>query len=61
MAKGYEPVLTKNRWLLLNRTENLSEKQQSRLAGLLQCSLRSVRSCLLKEEFPFFLSHSSPC
>lgn len=28
-ARGYEPVLTKTRWLLLKRPENLSEKQES--------------------------------
>lgn len=59
-AKGYEPVLTKTRWLLLKRPENLSEKQQPRLAELLEYNLRSVRSYLLKEEFQFFWSCLSP-
>ena len=34
-AKGYEPVLTNTRWLLLKRPENLSQKQEPRLAELL--------------------------
>ena len=53
-AQGYEPVLTKTRWLLLKRPENLTEHQEARLAELLQYNLKSVRSYLLKEEFQFF-------
>lgn len=59
-AKGYEPVLTKSRWLLLKRPENLTDKQDIRLAELLQYNLRSVRAYLLKEEFQFFWSYASP-
>jgi transposase len=59
-AKGYEPVLTKSRWLLLKRPENLTDKQDVRLAELLQYNLRSVRAYLLKEEFQFFWSYASP-
>jgi transposase len=59
-AKGYEPVLTKTRWLLLKRPENLSDKQDIRLAELLQYNLKSVRAYLLKEEFQFFWSYVSP-
>ena len=40
VAKGYEPVLKRTRWLLLKRPENLSEKQEPRLAELLQYNLR---------------------
>lgn len=58
--KGYEPVLTKTRWLLLKRPENLSEKQEGRLSELLQYNLKSVRSYLLKEEFQFFWEYLSP-
>jgi len=58
--KGYEPVLTKSRWLLLKRPENLTEKQETKLADLLQYNLRSIRSYLLKEEFQLFWSYSSP-
>jgi transposase len=59
-AKGYEPVLTKSRWLLLKRPEHLTDKQDIRLAELLQYNLRSVRAYLLKEEFQFFWSYASP-
>ena len=59
-AKGLEPVLTKTRWLLLKRPENLSAKQETRLADLLQYNLKSVRSYLLKEEFQFFWQYTSP-
>jgi transposase len=59
-AKGYEPVLSKTRWLLLKRSENLSEKQEVKLSELLQYNLRSVRAYLLKEEFQFFWDYVSP-
>ncbi|MCP4267335.1 MAG: ISL3 family transposase [Candidatus Brocadiaceae bacterium] len=59
-AKGYEPVLTKTRWLLLKRPENLSKKQESKLADLLRYNLKSVRSYLLKEDFQFFWTYKSP-
>ena len=58
--KGYEAVLTKTRWLLLKRPENLMDKQETRLADLLRYNLRSIRSYLLKEEFQFFWSYTSP-
>ena len=58
-AKGYEPVLTNARWLLLKRPENLSAKQEPRLAELLQYNLRSVRAYLLKEDFQFFWNYKS--
>jgi transposase len=60
IRKGYEPVLTKSRWLLLKRPENLSDRQDSKLAELLQYNLRSVRAYLLKEEFQFFWHYRSP-
>lgn len=59
-AWGYEPVLTKTRWLLLKRQENLTEQQETRLADLLRYNLRTVRSYLLKEDFQFFWSYTSP-
>ena len=59
-AKGYEPALKHSRWLLLKRPENLTEKQEIKLAQLLQYNLRSVRSYLLKEDFQFFWMYSSP-
>jgi transposase len=59
-AKGYEPVLKNTRWLLLKRPENLTERQEPRLAELVQYNLRSVRAYLLKEDFQFFWSYQSP-
>ena len=58
-AKGYDPVLTKTRWLLLKRPENLTDKQETKLSDLLQYNLRSVRSYLLKEEFQLFWAYTS--
>ena len=52
--KGYESVLTKIRWLLLKRPENLTEKQDTKLSELLKYNLRSIRGYLLKEEFQLF-------
>ena len=59
-ADGYEPVLSKTRWLLLKRPEHLTEKQDVSLAALLQYNLRSVRAYLLKEEFQLFWTYVSP-
>jgi transposase len=59
-AEGYDPVLKKTRWLLLKRPENLTEKQEPRLAELLQYNLRSVRAYLLREDFQFFWDYRSP-
>ena len=49
--EGHEPMLTKARWLLLKRRENLTERQEVRLKGLVRYNLRSVRGYLLKEDF----------
>jgi len=59
-AHGYAPVLKHTRWLLLKRPENLTEKQEPRLAELLRYNLRSVRSYLLREDFQFFWTYVSP-
>ncbi|MEA3277968.1 MAG: ISL3 family transposase [Pseudomonadota bacterium] len=58
-ANGYEPVLKDSRWLLLKRPENLSEKQEIRLAELVQYNLKTVRAYLLKEQFQFFWDYRS--
>ncbi|NIO10773.1 MAG: ISL3 family transposase [Deltaproteobacteria bacterium] len=60
IAKGYQPVLKRSRWLLLKRPENLTENQELRLAELLQYNLKAVRSYLLKEDFQFFWDYVSP-
>jgi len=43
--KGYEPILTKTRWLLLKRPENLTDKQDIKLAELLITHCQ--RGCLI--------------
>ena len=58
-SKGYAPVLKKSRWLLLKRPENLTDKQDTSLAALLQYNLKTVRSYLLKEDFQFFWEYRS--
>jgi len=57
---GYEPVLTKTRWLLLKRPENLTAKQAPKLAELLRYNLKTVRSYLLKEELQKLWTYRSP-
>lgn len=59
-AKGYEPVLTRTRWLLLKRPEHLTDKQTPKLADLLKYNLRTVRAYLLKEGFQTFWTYVSP-
>lgn len=59
-SKGYEPVLKKTRFLLLKRPENLTDKQDVKLAELLRYNLRTVRAYLLKEEFQLFWTYVSP-
>ncbi len=58
-ADGYEPVLTKSRWCLLKRPENLTKTQSVRLSELLQYNLKAVRAYLLKEEFQRFWQYTS--
>ena len=55
--KGLEPVLTHSRWCLLKRPQNLTEKQEIKLADLVRCNLRTVRAYLLKEDFQLFWSY----
>ena len=43
-----------------NGPENLTEKQEPKLAELLRYNLRSVRAYLLKEDFQFFWDYISP-
>ena len=59
-SKGYEPVLKDSRFLLLKRPENLTDKQDVKLAELLRYNLRAVRAYLLKEDFQFFWTYVSP-
>ena len=58
-ADGYEPLLTKSRWCLLKRKENLTEKQEAKLSELLQYNLKSIRAYLLREDFNGFWEYVS--
>jgi transposase len=57
---GYESILSKSRWTLLKRPENLTDKQGVALKTLLQYNLKSVRAYLLREEFQRFWAYTSP-
>ena len=59
-ANGYEPVLKNTRWCLLKRPGNLTDKQDVKLAELLQYNLKTVRAYLLKEDFQFFWQYIRP-
>jgi transposase len=59
LKDGYEPVLTKSRWLLLKNFENLTKFQKGALKTLLRYNLQSVKSYLLKEEFQHFWTYVS--
>lgn len=59
-AKGNETVLTKTRWILLKRRDNLTRPQAGRLRELVRINLKSVRAYLLKEQFRRFWSYASP-
>jgi len=56
---GYEPVLKGMRYCLLKRPENLTERQEVKLAELLRYNLKSVRAYLLKEDFQLFWGYTS--
>jgi transposase len=58
-AAGRPALLTKTRWLLLKRRENLTANEHGRLRQLLRINLRSVRACLLKEQFQHFWTYHS--
>ena len=60
-SDGLEPVLTHSRFILLERLENLTEKQEIKLADLVQYILRFLRAYLPKEDFQQFWEYVSPC
>lgn len=57
---GYEAMLKHSRWCFLKREENLTDKQQVKLADLLQYDLKSVRGYLLKQSFQLLWEYTSP-
>ena len=59
-AEGRVPVLYRSRWCLLKRPENLTEKQEVKLAELLKYNLKTVRAYLLKADFDSLWGYISP-
>ena len=57
---GYEAVLTKSKWCLLKKPENLTDKQRVKLKDVLRYNLKSARSYLYKEDFQRFWDYISP-
>ena len=57
---GHPPLLSKSRWCVLKRKENLTPKQKFRLRDLLRYNLQTVRAYLLKEDFQQFWKYNSP-
>ena len=60
VADVYEPVLSKTRWCVLKRKENLTGNQRIRLRDILKYNLQTVRAYLLKEQFQQFWDYDSP-
>lgn len=58
-AQGIE-VLKHSRWCLLKRRENLTERQDIKLAELARYNLKTFRAYLLKEDFQSFWNYSMP-
>ena len=59
-CQGYESMLKHSRWCFLKREENLTDKQQVKLADLLRYDLKSVRGYLLKQSFQLLWEYASP-
>lgn len=58
--EGHPPLLSKSRWCVLKRKENLTPQQKFRLRHLLRYNLQTVRAYLLKEDFQQFWNYTSP-
>lgn len=57
---GKKPILKRTRWIFLKNPENLTVKQDQKLAELLKQNLKSVKSYLLKEHFQRLWEYVSP-
>lgn len=57
---GYEGILKHTKYCFLKNPENLTEKQELKLADVLQYDLKSVRGYLLKEAFQQLWIYTSP-
>ena len=61
IQEGYdEEVLKHTKYCFLKNEENLTDKQKTKLADVLQYDLKSVRAYLLKESFQLFWNYKSP-
>ena len=58
--EGYDPILTKSKYCLLKRPENLTPSQELKLDEVLQYNLKSTRAYMHKEAFDAFWQYSSP-
>lgn len=59
-AEGYDDEVLKNtKYCFLKNEEHLTEKQEMKLADVLQYDLKSVRAYLLKESFQLFWNYKS--
>jgi transposase len=58
--EGHPPLLSKSRWCVLKRKENLTSQQKLRLRDLVRYNLQTVRAYLLKEDFQQFWNYNSP-
>ena len=59
-ADGYQPLLKKSRWCVLQRKENLTAQQPFRLRDRLRYNLKTVRAYLLKEDVQQLWTYTSP-
>ena len=60
IKEGYENILKHTKYCFLKKEENLTPKQEIKLAEVLQYDLKSVRAYLLKESFQIFWTYTSP-
>lgn len=58
-AKGID-VLKHARWCVLKRPDNLTERQETKLAELARWNLKTYRAYLLKEDFQGFWNYVRP-
>ncbi len=58
--QGNVPILKQTRWIFLKNPENLTVKQDQKLAQLLKQNLKTVKCYLLKEHFQQLWEYISP-
>jgi transposase len=54
---GKEPILTRAKWILLRRRENLQGEHEVRLREIVRANLKTARAYLLKEDFQHFWTY----